>query len=218
MGGLTIHTQPNQEPVTLQEVKEYLRVDDSTDERIIRPFIETARRFCEEHTGRALMTQTLNLFLDAFDDIDEPLWEGMRTGAYQNSYKNYIVLPRSPVVSVTHVKTYTDDDAATTMPSANYYVDNVREPSRIVLRTGQTFPTALRVANAIEVKYVVGYTSQYNVPEPLRLGMLQHIAYLYEHRGDMYDSKVGYPPMLRSLYSPYVVHKGLGSSSLMALG
>jgi hypothetical protein len=27
-----------------------------------------------------------------------------------------------------------------------------------------------------------------------------------------------YPPMLRSLYAPYVVHKGLGSSSLMALG
>ena len=48
--------------------------------------------------------------------------------------------------------------------------------------------------------------------------MLQHIAFLYEHRGDMYDAKLPYPPMLRSLYSPYVVHKGLGSSSLMALG
>ena len=60
MAGLKILTEPVQEPVTLQEVKEYLRVDDSTDERIIRPFIETARRFCEEHTGRALMTQTLS--------------------------------------------------------------------------------------------------------------------------------------------------------------
>jgi len=218
MAGLTVNTAPTQEPVTLQEVKEYLRVDDSTDERIIRPFIETARRFCEEHTGRALMTQTLTLFLDAFEDMEDPLWEGMRTGPYINYYKNYVVLPRSPVASVTHVKTFDDADTETTLAATKYYVDNAREPARIVLRTGETFPTALRVANAIEVKYVAGYTSQYNVPEPLRLGILQHIAYLYEHRGDMYDAKLPYPPMLRSLYSPYVVHKGLGSSSLMALG
>ena len=179
MAGLTISVEPTQEPVTLQEVKEYLRVDDSTDERIIRPFIETARRFCEEHTGRALMTQTLILYLDAFQDIDDPLWEGMRTGPYLNYYKNYVVLPRSPVASVSHVKTYDDADTATTMAASEYYVDNAREPSRIVLRTGTTFPTALSVATAIEVKYIAGYTSQYSIPEPLRLGLLQHIAFLY---------------------------------------
>ena len=218
MAGLTVNTAPTTEPVTLQEVKEYLRVDDSTDERIIRPFIETARRFCEEHTGRALMTQTLVLHLDAFEDIEDPLWEGIRTGPYLNYYKNYVVLPRSPVVSVSHVKTFDDADTETTFAASKYYLDNSREPARIVLRTGETFPTALRVANAIEVKYVAGYTSQYNVPEPLRLGILQHIAYLYEHRGDMYDAKLPYPPMLRSLYAPYVIHRGLGSSSLMALG
>jgi hypothetical protein len=218
MAGLTVSVEPTQEPVTLQEVKEYLRVDDSTDERIIRPFIETARRFCEEHTGRALMTQTLVLYLDAFQDSFDPLWEGLRTGPYLNYYKNYVVLPRCPVASVTHVKTYDDSDTATTMDATKYYVDNAREPARIVLRTGSSFPTALRVANAIEVKYIAGYTSQYNIPEPIRLGILQHIAFLYEHRGDMYDAKMPYPPMLRSLYAPYVVHKGLGSSSLMALG
>ena len=218
MAGLTTVTAPIQEPVTLQEVKEYLRVDDATDERVVRPFIESARRFCEEHTGRALMTQTLRLYLDAFQDRYDPLWEGMRTGPYLNYYKNYVVLPRSPVVSVTHVKTYDDSDVATTFAATNYYLDNAREPSRIVLRTGEAFPTALRVANAIEVQYVTGYTSQYNIPEPIRLGILQHIAYLYEHRGDMYDAKSPYPPMLKALYAPYVVHRGMGSSSLMSLG
>ena len=218
MAGLKVLTEPTQEPVTLQEVKEYLRVDDGTDERVIRPYIESARRFCEEHTGRALMSQTLVLYLDAFEDRFDPLWEGVRTGPYLNYYKNYIVLPRSPVTSVTHLKTYDDADTATTFAASKYYVDNAREPARIVLRTGETFPTALRVANAIEVQYVTGYTSQYNIPEPMRLGILQHIAYLYEHRGDMYDASLPYPPMLRSLYAPYVIHRGLGSSSLMALG
>ena len=64
MSGLQITTEPTQEPLSLQEVKEYLRVEDSTDERIIRPFIETARRICEEHTGRSLMTQTHSFFVE----------------------------------------------------------------------------------------------------------------------------------------------------------
>ena len=218
MAGLVVDTAPTQEPVTLQEVKEYLRVDDATDERVVRPFIETARRFCEEHTGRALMTQTLILYLDAFEDSFDPLWEGLRTGPYLNYYKNYVVLPRAPVASVTHIKTYDDADTATTLAASKYYLDNAREPARVVMRSGESFPTALRVANAIEVKYITGYTSAYNIPEPIKLGIMQHIAYLYEHRGDMYDAKLPYPPMLRSLYAPYVIHRGMGSSSLMALG
>ena len=47
MSSITVKTEPQQEPVTLQEVKEYLRVEDSTDERTIRPLIETARRFAK---------------------------------------------------------------------------------------------------------------------------------------------------------------------------
>ena len=40
-----------------------------------------------------------------------------------------------------------------------YGYGNARQPARLVLRTGETFPTALRVANAIEVQYVTGYAS-----------------------------------------------------------
>jgi hypothetical protein len=218
MAGLQVTTAPTVEPLTLQEVKEYLRVEDSTDERVIRPFVETVRRLAEEHLGRALMTQTLSLFVDAYDELADPLWEGMRTGAYLNYYKNYINLPRTPVTSVTSVSTFDDSDTETTMASSKYYVDNVREPARVVLRQGETFPTALRVANAIKVVYVAGYTSAYAVPEPIRMGMLQHIAYLYEHRGDMYDAKSPLPPAIKTLYSPYVVHRGLGSSAFLATG
>jgi hypothetical protein len=218
MAGLQITTEPTQEPLSLQEVKEYLRVEDGTDERVIRPFIETARRLAEEHLGRALMTQTYTLFLDAFNEIYDPLWEGTRTGPYLNFYHNYVTLPKPPVISVTSVSTFDDSDNETTMASSKYYVDNVREPARIVLRQGETFPTALRVANAIKIVYQAGYTSSFTVPEPIRMGMLQHIAYLYEHRGDMYEAKTSFPPIVQKLYQPYVVHSGLGSSALMSIG
>ena len=217
MAGFKVTTAPTAEPLSLQEVKEYLRVDDATDERVVQPLIIAARQFAESHMNRSLMQQTITLNLDTAIDTENPLWEGMRTAPDLNYYKNYVVLPQSPVISVTSVKTYNDSDTATTMAATKYYVDTQREPGRIVLRTGETFPTALRVANAIEVVYVAGYASAYAIPEPIRMGMLQHIAYMYEHRGDMYEAQ-GAPTLMKSLYAPYVIHSGLGSSALMAIG
>ena len=218
MAGLQITTEPTAEPLSLQEVKEYLRVDDSTDERVVRPLLETARRLAEEHMGRAIMSQTITFFVDAYDELADPLWEGTRTGPYLNYYKNYIVLPRPTVSSVTSVSTFDDADTETTMASSRYYVDSVREPARVVLRQGETFPTALRVANAIKVVYVAGYANAYAVPEPIKLGMLQHIAFMYEHRGDMYEAAAPMPPMMRQLYAPFVVYQGLNSSIMLATG
>ena len=217
MAGITVSTEPTAEPLSLQEVKDYLRVEDSTDERILQPLITAARLFAETHMNRSLMQQTITLNLDAAMDQDDPLYEGIRTAPDLNYFKNYIVLPKSPVQSVTSVKTFDDNDTATTFAATKYYVDTSREPARIVLRTGETFPTALRVANAIEVVYVAGYSSAFAIPEPIKIGMLQHIAYLYEHRGDMYEA-ASPPNIMKSLYSPYVIYGGLGSSSLMAIG
>ena len=136
MSGLIITTEPTQEPVTLQEVKEYLRVEDNTDERNLRPLIETARRYAEEHMSRTLMSTTYTQYLDSVDELEDPLWEGVRTGPYLNFYKNYIQLAKAPVISVAHVNTYDDSDTATTISSSKNYVDNAGEPARLVLRTG----------------------------------------------------------------------------------
>ncbi len=179
MAGLVIHTEPASEPITLAEAKAYLRIDSSGDDALITSLIVSARKLCEEHMQRAIMSQTLQLLLDNLDDIDDPLWEGMRTGPYLNYYKNYIDLPMPPVTSVTHIKTYDDEDTATTFASSKYYVDNAKQPARIVLRTGETFPTALRVANAIEVQYIVGYASSNAVPEPITFAIYQVLTYLY---------------------------------------
>ena len=218
MSGLVIHTEPASEPITLAEAKSYLRVDSSGDDALITSLIVSARKLCEEHMQRAIMSQTLQLFLDSTIDIDDPLWEGTRTGPYLNYYKNYIDLPMPIVSSVTHVKTYDDSDNATTFANTRYYVDKARQPARVVLRTGETLPTALRVANAIEVQYVTGYASANAVPEPIKVGIYQVLTYLYEHRGDMYEGKTSLPSTASKVLAPYVVYSGLGSSKLMSLG
>jgi len=218
MAGLVLHTAPASEPITLAEAKSYLRVDSSGDDALITSLIVSARMLCEEHMQRAIMSQTLQLFIDSTRDIDEPLWEGTRTGPYLNYYKNYIDLPMPVISSVTHVKTYDDADNATIFASTRYYVDKARQPARVVLRTGETLPTALRVANAIEVQYVTGYSSANAVPESIKFAIYQVLTYLYEHRGDMYEGKTSLPATATKLLAPYVVYSGMGSSKLMSLG
>jgi len=63
---LTIVTPPAEEPVTLTEAKNHLRVDLSDDDSLISALIVAAREHAEAITRRAFITQTLKLSLDAF--------------------------------------------------------------------------------------------------------------------------------------------------------
>ena len=88
MAGLIVQTQPSAEPLSEAEIRNYLKATDTADQALILMMGKTARKFCEEFTHRGLMTQTLQLLLDATEDMNNPLWEGMRTGPYHNYYKN----------------------------------------------------------------------------------------------------------------------------------
>lgn len=221
MAGIRVTTAPSVEPVALDTVKSYLRISGNSEDTLIGTMIEAARSFCEEFVGRALITQTITFTLDATSEVDSTLWEGTRTGPHINFYKDFISLPKPQVQSVTSIKTFDDADTETTFSPSKYYVDISRDPARVVLLTGESWPTALRVANAIEVVYVAGYgNSPSNVPAPIKLGMMQHIAYLYDQRGDMkdYQQTQAMPPAVQNLYMPYRVYDGLGGAKLRALG
>ena len=187
MAGLTIVADVSGEPISADNVREYAHIDDGVETTVINNMIKSSRLYVENYLGRSLLNRTLKLSIDYVDEVDQPLWEGTRIGPDMAIRRRYIQLPRPPVVSVTHVKTFDDADTETTLASSKYYVDNQREPARIVLRNGETWPTALRVANAIEITYVSGYgASRSNVPEAIIQGLLSHISFMYENRGDAY--------------------------------
>jgi uncharacterized phiE125 gp8 family phage protein len=59
-------TAPAEEPVTLVEAKAQCKVDHSADDALLAIFIQSAREAAEHITGRAFITQTWELVLDAF--------------------------------------------------------------------------------------------------------------------------------------------------------
>lgn len=175
-------------PVTLAEAKNHLKLDTSpTDDALIFALIRTATIACQDYTGLSLLTQTWRLYMDRFPVKRMEWWDGVRQGADIPECISYIEIEKAPVQSVTHLKTYDNDDTAYTFSSSAYQVDAVSKPARLALRIGQTWPTTvLRPVNGIEIEFIAGYgDSQNQVPQSIRLGILQHIASMYEHRGDM---------------------------------
>ena len=210
MAGITIVADVSEEPISADNVRSYARIDDGVDTTEITNMIKSSRLFVENYLGRSLLNRTLKFSVDYIDEVDQPLFEGTRIGPDMTIRRRYLQLPRPPVVSVTHVKTFDDADTETTLSSSKYYLDNQREPARIILRNGETWPTALRVGNAIEVTYVSGYgTTRSSVPEAIIQGLFQHITFMYENRGDQMGAsratQVSIPPQIRYLLDPFKV-------------
>ena len=161
---LKLITPPTSEPLSVADAKLHCRVDVVDDDLLISAWIKAARRYIERVSNRALLTQTWELWRDAWPVGDIDLW-------------------RSPLQSVTYVKYYDDNDVESTLAASAYIVDTIEEPGRIVLKTGQTWPsTTLRAANGVVVRFVAGWTVAGDVPEPIRQAMYLLVANWNEHR------------------------------------
>lgn len=151
-----VTSQPLTEPVTLSDVKIFLRTivgDDSEDEAVIIPMITAAREFCENATGRALAVQTVTAFPRTF----EPAF-----------------LPRPPIASLVSAK-YTDKDGTQhEMAEGACIISNDKVYFPNPPSTGELF-----AVNPIQVTYTTGYTT---LPPSLRQAILMLVAHWYNNR------------------------------------
>tara|TARA_R100000908_G_scaffold11622_1_gene4163 strand:- start:4629 stop:5291 length:663 start_codon:yes stop_codon:yes gene_type:complete len=218
MSGVTVHTAETADLISLNEVKDQLRIanSDSTHNTILGVCQSAATEIAKNYLQRSLVNRTLILFLDNIPYADDvlPDIEGITTGPYLTYRKREVRLPFSPLGSVSHVKTYDDDDTASTLATSKYYVDTAGDMGRVVLRTGETWPDMLRVANALEIKYVAGYGSAASsVPDPIRQGALVMAAHLFENP-DLVVKGEGVaivPSLVAACWNPYRISRfGVG--------
>lgn len=177
------------EPLTLEEIKTFLRIDHSHEDAFVMGLISVARQLCENITGRSLITRHYSLFLDQWPQEHSSIWwDGMIEGAYGAGESAAVAVPKPPLLSIVQIKVYAADNTYAVFPSTNYYVDTVGCPGRIVLNHGASAPMPGRIANGIEIQFTAGYgATPHSVPVLLRQGMKQIVAHLYERRGDHPD-------------------------------
>jgi len=192
---------PYVEPITLDEVKDHLRITFNSHDSQLLGLITASREFVESVTGRALVQQTWKYYLQNWPAGNE------------------FELPFPPLRSVTSIK-YTDSDGTqttwedtTTSPTSyDYEVDTDSEPGRIILAYGETWPsTTLHPKNPIEIEFVAGYDDdgesppdyQVNIPEGIKNAMKLDIEIRYNRPNDAYVKTL--EDVRDTLLAPYKV-------------
>jgi len=164
--GIKLITGPAIEPVSLPEAKLHLRVDGDDDDTAIVAQLMAARRWAEQATWRAFITQTWELTRNEFPGLTQ------------------LQLPRPPLQSVTSVKYTVDAGTEYTYASTNYIVDVDNEPGKIVLKSTSTWPSdVLYPVNGVRIRFVAGYGDDAeDVPEHFRQAILLLLGHWYENR------------------------------------
>lgn len=172
-------TPPAIEPFSLEDAKSHCRIVIGDEDNDVMRWIRAARTKVERDTGRALLTQTWDLSLDAFygpggyfvADFGWPRY-GART----------ITIPYPPLQSVTSV-TVTDTAGTETVWSAtNYIVDTASEPGRIALTDTGSWPSSLRIFQPGRIRFIAGWTDPTLIPGDLLAAMALLIGVLSENR------------------------------------
>lgn len=171
--------EPFIEPVAMQDVKDFARIEGDDEDILLEGFIQAVRIATEEYLGRALIQQTIRMLMD--------YWPG-----------KVIELPRPPLISVTKIAILDEDGAETPYSSDNYYVVTEAIPGKLILKKSVSIPTnTSRDYGGFLIEYKAGYgTDSIDVPKPIVEGIKLWTAVLYETR--VIDAK-NPPPEVRGM-------------------
>ena len=147
-------TAPAVQPLSLAEVKLFLRIEHALEDALLATLIAAACEAAEAATGRSLITQS----------------QRVRIGG---DHYGVITLPRGPIQTIQTVASVLDG-ASTTLDPEHYRLHAARGLVQLL---------STPAADEIVITYVAGYGDEAaDVPSLIRQGMLQHVAKLYEQR------------------------------------
>jgi len=136
------------EPVSLADAKEHLRISHTEEDNYILLLITTARRYLENELGEAIHSATYDYYLDDFPSGD-------------------ITLPIDPLISVTHVKYYDADNVLQTLvEDTDYRVDSNSLPG--VIEEIGTWPFVYDRTSAVQIRFTAG-PSDFSDIDPLKI-------------------------------------------------
>lgn len=185
---LTQTSAPALLPITLQEVKDHLRVDGTSDDALIEALMQGAVVHAENYLGRRLITQTWKWLLDAWP--------------YECERGHYIRLPYPPLISVTSVKYLDTSGTQQTLATDQYRVLGAGDLGAIEPARDVSWPSLYGVSEQVEIIFVAGYGSYAAaVPEPIRQGMLMLLSPMYESRGA--EQAIETPGIVKALWAPF---------------
>jgi uncharacterized phiE125 gp8 family phage protein len=175
---------PAVEPITLAEMKAYLRVDEdeTAQDDLISGLIKAARLTVEAASRRILIEQHWRVVLDRWP----------RDGV--------VLLPLSPLIAVDAIRITDASGAATQLPDGAFDADALSDPPRIIVKNA---PEPGKSRNGISIELRAGFGAAADaVPATLKLAIRILVAHWFENRGDVAGEQI-LPPEALALVAPF---------------
>lgn len=183
-------TPPIIYPLTLQEVKDFLRVSHDEEDNLISMMLAVATELAEKILNRSLTPRTLRYYSDQF-----PVGQ--------------IELPYSPISSITSVQYLDANGDLQTFATDQYQISAVGGYRRIAPIPGGVWPPVpSSTYDSVQITYVAGYATRDLIPAPIRQGILYHLSHLYDIREPVIvaASVAQVPFSIQQMYAPYRVN------------
>lgn len=177
-----IFTQTGAEPVALADAKNYLRIDQSSDDSLVTALVQSARSTAEKYINKIIVQKTVTMTMDML-----PGGIGFK-------------LPYGPVQSLSSITLTDNTGTTTTWDSSNYTLDISGQ--RVIYSAIAVFPTSYNVASSVVVTYVAGYglaTDITTIPGGIVQAIRHLVAATYENR----EVSAAVPPLVCTLLQPF---------------
>jgi uncharacterized phiE125 gp8 family phage protein len=187
-------------PISLVEARVHLKIDadDAYSNTYIDFIIKAATSFAEKYTGLDFIQKKYLTFRDSFS---YPMT--LRRGPF-SLQENSIVFK------------YILNGVWTAVPTTSYQIQYLKPYAKILATRGGNFNYSTDdVAQAIRIEFIAGFgATKDSVPDDLRLGLLNHIAAIYENRGDADEGTSGFastnfaetlPIQTKNIYNSYKI-------------
>lgn len=165
---ITVVTDSTETPVTLTEVKQWLKIDHSEDDAKLLELVKSAVNTIENYINNPIITKTILYVTDNYliDDNGDMV----------------LYLPYNPT-AVSFVKVYDINDTATTITAYNRYT------KKIVF---SEYPTVtIRLNAGYQVQFTAGIASNASTtPADIKIVLKEVIAYFYDDCCDKDLSKI----------------------------
>lgn len=172
---LILKEEPKEEIITLEEAKNYLRIDHNFDDDLIEMLIKSTRCAMEAIIQKSILAQTWEYIIDS-DSVCKTRFK--RLDVVRSSYgKITIPLPESPVVDILSVKM-----GLKKLKDTVYSWDWVKGKCALLTINCKELDSN-NLEYPIRVKYRTGLAdSAENVPYQIKLANLMLLANAYQER------------------------------------
>ena len=166
---VSIVNPPAIEPVSLDEAKNYSKIEFIIDDDLLRGLITSARIEAERYTNRTFITTTLKAFYTQI---------GRR-----------VRLPSAPIQSVTSVTSIRQNTSVVLTVDEDFFIQGIDDKfldieSSLSLTPGHSLRDTLSTSY-LEVEYIAGYgLKRSEVPENIRTAIMKIVENNYDLRGD----------------------------------